>query len=98
VKELLKFLLIFSVLFFLVSLGLRACYGQSFTLFLGEDCWIPDGNGGWAAHGNPIGPSPNQPSVNVPSPAVWAPIWLPLLLTTATFLLFKQKAHPLVKD
>jgi len=36
------------------------------TLFLkaisGEDCWMPDGNGGWVKHGAPAGPPPDYPS------------------------------------
>jgi len=36
------------------------------TLFLkaisGEDCWMPDGKGGWVKHGVPAGPPPDYPS------------------------------------
>ena len=28
----------------------------------GEDCWMPDGKGGWAKHGVPAGPPPDYPS------------------------------------
>jgi hypothetical protein len=28
----------------------------------GEDCWMPDGNGGWVKHGVPAGPAPDYPS------------------------------------
>ncbi|MHC4739730.1 MAG: hypothetical protein ACYS9Y_12565 [Planctomycetota bacterium] len=36
------------------------------SLFLkaisGEDCWMPDGEGGWVKHGVPAGPAPDYPS------------------------------------
>jgi hypothetical protein len=28
----------------------------------GEDCWMPDGEGGWVKHGVPAGPPPDYPS------------------------------------
>ena len=28
----------------------------------GEDCWMPDGKGGWVKHGAPAGPPPDYPS------------------------------------
>ena len=28
----------------------------------GEDCWIPDGKGGWVKHGVPASPAPDYPS------------------------------------
>lgn len=28
----------------------------------GEDCWMPDGKGGWVKHGVPAGPAPDYPS------------------------------------
>jgi hypothetical protein len=27
-----------------------------------EDCWMPDGEGGWVKHGVPAGPPPDYPS------------------------------------
>jgi hypothetical protein len=41
----------------------------------GEDCWMPDGEGGWAKHGVPAGPAPDYPSpIGKPDgsmPLVW---------------------------
>jgi hypothetical protein len=28
----------------------------------GEDCWMPDGEGGWVKHGVPAGSAPDYPS------------------------------------
>ncbi len=33
-----------------------------FKAISGEDCWMPDGNGGWVKHGFPAGPAPDYPS------------------------------------
>ncbi len=49
------------------------------TVFLkaisGEDCWMPDGEGGWVKHGVPAGPAPDYPSpigkTNGLMPLVW---------------------------
>jgi hypothetical protein len=41
----------------------------------GEDCWMPDGEGGWVKHGVPAGPAPDYPSpigkTNGLMPLVW---------------------------
>ena len=47
----------------------------------GEDCWMPDGKGGWVKHGVPAGPPPDYPS---PSPIKDTPalgILLPLFVS-----------------
>ena len=33
-----------------------------FKAISGEDCWMPDGEGGWVKHGVPDGPPPDYPS------------------------------------
>jgi hypothetical protein len=33
-----------------------------FKAISGEDCWMPDGKGGWVKHGVPAGPPPDYPS------------------------------------
>jgi len=33
-----------------------------FKAISGEDCWMPDGKGGWVKHGVPAGPAPDYPS------------------------------------
>jgi hypothetical protein len=33
-----------------------------FKAISGEDCWMPDGKGGWVMHGVPAGPPPDYPS------------------------------------
>lgn len=33
-----------------------------FKAISGEDCWMPDGEGGWVKHGVPSGPPPDHPS------------------------------------
>jgi hypothetical protein len=50
-----------------------------FKTISGEDCWIPDGEGGWAKHGAPAGPAPDYPSPT--ANAGDAPSLLPLFLT-----------------
>jgi hypothetical protein len=45
-------LVIFSFLFSAVFLKAMS----------GEDCWMPDGEGGWVKHGVPAGPAPDYPS------------------------------------
>jgi hypothetical protein len=72
-------------LYLLSSLALQGLYGPSFGFLQGEDAWIPDGQGGWEAHGNPSDPQPTSPSVNVPIGVRYIPIFLPGLLL-AVFL------------
>ena len=74
-------LLIAIILLYLVpSLVLQAIYGPSYGFLAGEDCWVPDGQGGWVEHGSPAGPPPAQPSVEVPIMVRYIPIFLPALL------------------
>ncbi|MCX6834136.1 MAG: hypothetical protein NTW07_03215, partial [candidate division Zixibacteria bacterium] len=46
----------------------------------GEDCWMPDGAGGWLAHGHPADPAPAERSINVPLILQYLPIFLPALV------------------
>lgn len=69
------------VLLYLVpSLVLQAVYGDSYGFWSGEDCWQPDGAGGWVKHGQPDGPPPAEPSQNVPLLLHYVPIFLPAAL------------------
>ncbi len=51
-KVIIIVLILFSFLF--SALFLKAISG--------EDCWMPDGNGGWVRHGALAGPAPDYPS------------------------------------
>jgi len=74
-------LLIVVILLYLVpSLILSAVYGPSFGFLSGEDSWRPDGQGEWVKHGSPAGPPPAEPSVNIPIPVKYLPIFLPGLV------------------
>ena len=67
-------------LYLLTSLTLSLVYGPSCPFLAGEDCWIPDGSGGWQAHGHPDGPAPAELSTNIPFILQYLPIFLPALL------------------
>jgi hypothetical protein len=74
-------------LYLISSLALHLVYGPSFPFLSGEDCWMPDGQSGWRAHGHPSAPPPFEPSVNVPLLLTYLPIFLPgalLILFTLT--------------
>ncbi len=74
-------LLIGVILLYLASsLALQAIYGPSYGFLEGEDCWIPDGEGGWVKHGEPTVPQPDVPSVEVPILVRYIPIFLPGVL------------------
>lgn len=74
-------LLVGIILLYLVpSLILQAIYGPSYGFLSGEDCWVPDGKGGWVEHGRPFNPPPAGPSVNIPILVRYIPIFLPALL------------------
>jgi hypothetical protein len=93
-KKFVLFLVVFLIVFSLTALGLRFVYGDSYTFFSGEDAWIPDGNGGWIAHGKPAAAIPNSPSVNVPIIIIWAPLWVSvLIISLAYFLEIKNNQH-----
>ena len=68
------------VLYLLTSLVLYGIYGPSIGFLQGEDCWQPDGNGGWVAHGSPDDPMPDVASVNIPILVRYLPIFVPALL------------------
>jgi hypothetical protein len=76
------FLLLLGIVFLylLSSLILQGIYGPSYGFLQGEDRWIPDGQGGWLRHGNPAGPQPEVPSVDVPLMVRYIPIFLPAIL------------------
>ncbi|UCD64805.1 MAG: hypothetical protein JSW34_05050 [Candidatus Zixiibacteriota bacterium] len=74
------FLLAVVLLFLIPSFILQAVYGPSYGFLAGEDCWVPDGQGGWQKHGDPATPPPAQPSVEVPMAVRYIPIFLPGLL------------------
>lgn len=40
----------------------------------GEDCWMPDGKGGWVKHGVPAGPVPDYPSP-IADTSTLIPLW-----------------------
>jgi hypothetical protein len=40
----------------------------------GEDCWMPDGKGGWVKHGVPAGPPPDYPSP-IADTSTLIPLW-----------------------
>jgi len=86
VKRKLILLAILVVLYLGPSLILQGVYGDSFGFLSGENCWKPDGYGGWREHGHPTDPMPVEPSVNVPLLLLYLPILLPGLLL-ATILL-----------
>ncbi len=74
-------LLIGVILLYLIpSLILDAVYGPSYGFLAGEDCWEPDGKGGWVTHGQPTGQPPDEPSVIVPLSLYYIPILLPAAL------------------
>ena len=68
------------LLYLMSSLILQGIYGPSYGFLAGEDCWVPDGQGGWVRHGNPADPQPEVPSVDVPLMARYVPIFVPALL------------------
>ena len=80
------------LLYLLPALALKAVYGPSYSMWSGEDEWVPDGNGGWIKHGHPESPQPNQPSVDVPLTLQYIPIFLPALLLIL-FLFTPLKKH-----
>ena len=74
-------LLVTVVLLYVISsLILQAIYGPSYGFMSGEDCWVPNGEGGWVEHGNPEKPSPTEPSVNVPVGVRYIPLFLPAIV------------------
>ncbi len=78
------FLLVGVIALYLVlAVGLQIIYGPSYGFLSGEDCWRPDGQGGWVKHGEPSDPPPAEPSQNIPIPVQYLPIFVPGLLLCA---------------
>ena len=77
-----RFYLLFVVigLYLVLSLGLHLMYGPSYPFLAGEDCWMPDGQGGWRAHGSPLDQAPTEMSVEVPLLLNYLPIFIPALV------------------
>jgi len=87
------YLLVGVVLLYLApSLVLKAVYGPSYVFPPSEDCWLPDGDGGWVKHGFPSGEQPEVPSVEVPMVLQYVPLFLPALLLIL-FLFGPMKRH-----
>lgn len=90
-------LLTMVALYFAAALTLHAAYGPSYGFWSGEDCWEPDGNGGWVAHGKPQEAPPDQPSELIPIGLLYLPIFLPaglLVLFMFTPLSRKLERRP----
>ncbi len=86
-----------AVLYLGISFALNGVYGPSYGFLQGEDCWIPDGSGGWTQHGNPADPAPDQPSRNVPLLVQYLPILIPgLVLAAFLFTPLRRKLEPVV--
>lgn len=68
------------LLYLVPSLPLQAVYGDSYGFMALDDCWSPDGQGGWQMKGFPDTPMPTEPSINVPVFLQIVPFILPLLL------------------
>jgi hypothetical protein len=83
------------VLYLLPSVTLQAVYGDSYGWLSGEDCWEPDGSGGWVMHGHPDGPMPSEPSVVIPILMHYLPVFLPTaLLVLFLFTPLSRKLDP----
>jgi len=86
-----------AVLYLGISRALYGSYGPSYSFFQGEDCWIPDGNGGWAQHGHPADPAPSEPSREVSLPVQYLPILIPgLVLAAFLFTPLRRILEPAV--
>ncbi|MCP4603448.1 MAG: hypothetical protein GY847_23505 [Proteobacteria bacterium] len=78
-----------------LALGLQVMYGPSYGFMAGEDCWKPDGQGGWMKHGEPSAPSPAEPSQDIPIPVQYLPIFVPgLVLFAFLFTPLSKKLQP----
>ena len=91
------------LLFLIPALILRAMYGPSYYFLSGEDCWMPDGTGGWTKHsgaGFEV-PPPQEPSVNIPLMVMYIPVFLPGLFTVFLLCIFygkKFKRSKLIRE
>jgi hypothetical protein len=90
------YLLLGVILLYLIpSLILSGIYGPSYGFLQGDNCWVPDGHGGWEKHGEPTDAAPAQPSVVVPLAVRYIPIFLPgLLLVLFLFTPLGRKLNP----
>lgn len=77
--------------FLIPAIILKAIYGPSYYFLSGEDCWMPDGTGGWVKHGEPGGPIPQEPSVNIPFMVMYIPVFLPGLMVVILLCIFYGK-------
>jgi hypothetical protein len=68
------------ILYLVPSLILESVYGPSYSLVFGDNCWIPDGQGGWQPKGFPDKQRPTVASENIPFFIEALPFFLPLLL------------------
>ncbi len=98
------YLLLAVILLYLIpALVLQAVYGPSYGFLSDEDSWVPDGNGGWMAHGKPTGQPPTIPSVDVPIGVRYVPIFLPAAILVLFYLtplskLLKERPTETVPD
>lgn len=79
-KKVLILVLLLMVTYVGLSLILHLNYGDSSPFLQGEDCWLPDGNGGWIQHGQPVSDMPVEASVNIPELVKYIPIFVPALI------------------
>ncbi len=85
------FVVTIILLFLIPALVLRTIYGPSYHFLSGEDCWMPNGNGGWVKHGFPYGQMPHEMSVNIPLVVMYIPVLLPGLLTAFVLYMYLSK-------
>jgi hypothetical protein len=85
------FIVVIILLFLIPALILRSIYGPSYYFLSGEDCWMPDGTGGWTKHGAPAGSLPQEASINIPLVVMYIPVLLPSLLTAFLLCIFFGK-------
>ena len=94
-------LLVAVILLYLIpSAILQLAYGPSYGFLSGEDSWVPDGQGGWVAHGSPSGQAPSSASVNIPVLLRYLPIFLPAAVLILFYLtplskLLQEKKPPI---
>lgn len=83
------------VLYLGISLALHGVYGPSYGFLEYDDCWKPDGSGGWVKYGEPDEPMPGQSSEQVPLLAEYLPLWVPgLLLAVFLFTPLRRYLEP----
>ena len=83
------------------SLALQGIYGDLFSggFLADENRWEPDGQGGWAARGEPAEPQPIGDSVVVPLWIHYLPIFLPgALLALFLFTPLSRKLEKPIPD